>query len=101
MRDINNNVLFTLPNNLRIENARNADLPHTWNSASNFISLDNLDQGISAVIYDYESLNSDEYMGGVKTTRTFNDLVKGGDLPSKMDLSFGEYSFELGLNWTF
>lgn len=101
IRDINSNIIYTHPSSLRKENIRKSDLPFTWNSTTNFVSFSNLDQGISIVLYDFESLTSDDFMGGVKTNTTFRSLVADGDLPKEMSLSFGEYSFRLGLEWVF
>ena len=101
IKDINSKIIYTHPSSLRKENLRKADLPFTWSAASNFASFSNLDQGISISLYDFESLTADEFMGGVKTNTTFKSLVDKGDLPKEMVLSFGEFSFKLGLEWVF
>lgn len=101
IRDINSKIIYTHSSSLRKENLRKADLPFTWTASNNFASFSNLDQGISISLYDFESLTADEFMGGVKTNTTFKSLVEKGDLPKEMVLSFGEYSFKLGLEWVF
>lgn len=101
LRDINSKILYTHPTNLRKDNLRKPDLPFTWTSSTNFVSFTNLDQGIGVVLYDFESFSSDEFMGGVNSNITFKSLVAKGDLPKDMVLTFGEYSFKLGLEWVF
>jgi hypothetical protein len=101
IRDINSKIIYTHSSSLRKENLRKADLPFTWTASNNFASFSNLDQGISISLYDFESLTADEFISGVKTNTTFKSLVEKGDLPKEMVLSFGEYSFKLGLEWVF
>ena len=84
--------MYTHPSDLRFENLRKSALPKTWSSSTSFASFNNLEQGFSVTIHDYESLASDEFMGGVQTNTTFKSLVADGDLPKETTISFGEYS---------
>jgi hypothetical protein len=96
-------TIYSHPTNLRAENLRKADLPKTFTptSSTNFYSFDNLDQGISIGLFDYESIGTDEYMGGVKMGGTFRDLFANDELPSSFDLTYGQYSFEVGVKWSY
>jgi hypothetical protein len=101
IKDINGNILYTHPSDLRFENLRKSALPKTWSSSTSFASFNNLEQGFSVTLTDFESLASDEFMGGVQTNTTFKSLVADGDLPKETTISFGEYSFKVGLEWVF
>jgi hypothetical protein len=96
-------IIYTLPTDQRLENLRKADLPVTFNNntTNGFYTFDNIDQGFSILLYDYESLSSDQYMGGVKTTTTFSSRIGSGNLPNIINLSYGQYDFEVGLKWNF
>jgi len=99
--DNNGNLIYSHPTNLRFENLRKADLPKTWSSSTSFASFDNLEQGFSVSLFDFESLTSDEFMGGVQTNKTFQSLVADGDLPFEVTISYEQYSFKVGLEWIF
>lgn len=103
LRDGSGVEIYSHPTNLRAENLRKADLPKTFTppSSPNFYSFDYLDQGISIGLYDYESIGTDEYMGGVKMGGTFRDLFANEELPSSFDLTYGQYSFEVGVKWSY
>ena len=59
IKDINANILYTHPSDLRFENLRKSALPKTWSSSTSFASFNNLEQGFSVTLYDFESLASD------------------------------------------
>jgi hypothetical protein len=93
--------LYTLPSANRKENLRVANLPTNWTSADYYLTFSDLEQGIGVSLYDYESLSSDEFMGGVISKTTFRSLVENGDLPTEYKLTYGKYSFKLGLEWVY
>lgn len=90
-------ILFTSSN--RKDNLRRIDLPFTFTSPSFYYEFKDLNKGVGIRLYDFESIIADQYMGGVKTTMTFNQRIASGNLPNEISLSFGAYSFKLGLEW--
>jgi hypothetical protein len=97
--DENSETLYSLPTGNRKENLRRIDLPFTFTSTSFYYEFKDLNKGVGVRLYDAESFIADQYMGGVLTTMTFNQRIASGSLPNEISLSFGAYSFKLGLEW--
>jgi PKD repeat protein len=95
--------VYSFPVDQRFENLRRSDLPvsFTTSATAGFYTFDNINQGFSIVLYDYESLSSDQFMGGVLSNTTFLERIASGNLPPTVNLSYGQYDFEVGLKWNF
>lgn len=94
--------LYTLNTTDRFENLRKVDLPKTFSAPANgFYTFTNLASGFGISLYDYESLGSDQFMGGVLRSSSFARLFEDGDLPTSTILSYGSYSFKVSLKWNF
>lgn len=99
LTDEKSGKLYSLPTVNRKENLRRIDLPFTFTSTSFYYEFKDLNKGVGVRLYDAESFIDDQYMGGVLTTMTFNQRIASGNLPNEISLSFGAYSFKLGLEW--
>ena len=94
--------LFSLNTSNRFENLRKVDLPKTYSAPTNgFYTFTDLNSGFGISLYDYESLGSDQFMGGVLTSKTFSQRIADGDLPNSVNLTYGSYSFLVELKWNF
>jgi hypothetical protein len=95
--------VYSFPVDQRFENLRKSDLPvsFTTSATAGFYTFDNINQGFSIALYDYESLSSDQFMGGVMSNTTFLERIASGNLPPTINLSYGQYEFEVGLKWNF
>jgi len=92
--------LFTLNTTDRFENLRKFDLPKTFVAPTNgFYTFTDLNSNFGISLYDYESIGSDQFMGGVLRNSTFKKLYEDGNLPSSITLTYGSYSFEVSLKW--
>jgi hypothetical protein len=81
---------------------RKVDLPYTFTSPVNgFYTLTDLTKGFGITLYDYESIGTDQYMGGVLRNSAMLNLLSSGSLPSSYDLYYGDYSFRIKLKWNF
>lgn len=63
------------------------------------INLTNLSERNGFVVYDYDVLDADDYMGGVETNVW--QTAKGNGFPSNIRVDYGDFSFELTLGYVF
>jgi PKD repeat protein len=100
--DANSSELFKFSTTNRKENLRKVDLPYTFTSPANgFYTLTDLNKGFGITLYDYESIGTDQYMGGVLRNSAMLDLLSTGSLPSSFDFYYGDFFFNVKLKWNF
>ena len=100
--DANNTELYKFNTTNRKENLRKVDLPSLFSAPTNgFYTLTDLTKGFGITLYDYESLGTDQYMGGVLRNSSMLNLISNGSLPPYVDLTYGDYSFRVNLKWNF
>lgn len=97
--DGNDNVIYSLPVSERKENLRNSDLPSTFTKSNPYYTFSNLSQGFSIVLYDYDSLDDDDFIGGVQVGKTLAEY--GNDAPNFIDLVYGDYNFRVNVDWIY
>jgi len=98
----NSTSLYTYNTTSRKENLRKADLPSLFSAPANgFYTLTDLSKGFGISIYDYESIGTDQFMGGVLRNSPMLNLISNGNLPTYVDLTYGDYSFRVNLKWNF
>lgn len=100
--DANSTELYKYNTTNRKENLRKVDLPSLFSAPTGgFYTLTDLTKGFGITLYDYESIGSDQFMGGVKRTSAMSNLLSTGSLPTSYDLYYGDYSFRIKLKWNF
>jgi hypothetical protein len=93
-------ALYTLATSSRLENLRVVDLPRSWAdpNGGTFYVLGDLNQAVDVNLYDYDSINSDEYIGTV--TVDFGDYTSGSSkYPSTITKTSGSVSVKLEVVW--
>lgn len=63
------------------------------------INLVNLSERHSLVLYDYDSIDTDDFMGGVETN--IWQTAKGRGFPTKLTVSHGDFAFEIEVSYVF
>lgn len=100
--DANSTTLYTYNTANRKENLRKFDLPSLFSAPANgFYTLTDLTKGFGITLYDYESIGTDQYIGGVLRNSAMLNLLSSGGLPSTYDLYYGDFFFSVKLKWNF
>ena len=97
--DESSNTLYSHSVTDRKENLRKVDLPVSWTKSDGYYEFTDLNKGVGVRLMDYESIISDTPMGGVLTSTTFQKRIEDGNLPNETTLTYGDYSFKIGLSW--
>ena len=93
-------ALYTLPTSSRLEDLRVVDLPRSWAdpNGGTFYVLGDLNQSIYVDLYDYDSFDSNDFVGSV--TVDFGDYTSGSSkYPSTITKTSGSVSIKLELVW--
>lgn len=93
IRDQDGNDLFTA--SVFYENAESGNA-YTFDCN---VNITEVAERHSFVVYDYDSVDPNDYMGGVETN--IWQSAKGSGFPSTISTSFGDYSFDLTVSYVF
>lgn len=63
------------------------------------VNLTQLSERHSFIVYDYDVLDADDYMGGVETN--IWQTAKGNSFPTNITVDYGDFSFEVSLGYVF
>lgn len=97
--DGKDNVVYELPTANRKENLRNADLPYTFTRSTPFCTFSDLNQRFSVALFDFDSLDEDDFIGGLSDSKKLSEY--GKNTPGYIDLVNGDYNFRVLVEWIY